>query len=312
MTTVSEILENLDKEEGIEVNKLEKSLKLTKKIDRDNLGIAIKALNKLGIIQNHEEETLTLNSQIDFIQGRVRCSSKGYCFVVREDQGEDIYIRESNLNNAWHGDSVIVVITQQAHKRRAPEGRIQCVLKRFNDILLAKVELDKISGVLKAYPLDDRISSIIELEEDINKLNNPPNKNIIYEIKITKYPIAQIKAKAAIVRELSLNSGLEGDIEILLSKNNISKNNVAPKISPKKIALKGRLDLTSQPSLLFQSWESLNSPSLPALFAEPYEGGYRIWVHSPAVSERINIGSKLDSYLKKRGEVICLGRLLKK
>ena len=163
MTTVSEILENLDKEEGIEVNKLEKSLKLTKKIDRDNLGIAIKALNKLGIIQNHEEETLTLNSQIDFIQGRVRCSSKGYCFVVREDQGEDIYIRESNLNNAWHGDSVIVVITQQAHKRRAPEGRIQCVLKRFNDILLAKVELDKISGVLKAYPLDDRIPSIIEL-----------------------------------------------------------------------------------------------------------------------------------------------------
>ena len=106
---------------------------------------------------------------------------------------------------------------------------------------------------------------------------------------------------------MSLNSGLEGDIEILLSKNNISKNNVAPKISPKKIALKGRLDLTSQPSLLFQSWECLNSPSLPALFAEPYEGGYRIWVHSPAVSERINIGSKLDNYLKKKGEVICLG-----
>ena len=307
MTTVSRILENLDKEEGIEVSKLEKSLKLTKKIDRDNLGIAIKALNKLGIIQNNEDDKLKLNSQIDFIKGRVRCSSKGYCFVVREDQGEDIYIREANLNNAWHGDSVIVLITQQAHKRRAPEGKIQCVLKRFNDIMLAKVELDKTSGVLKAFPLDDRIPAIIELDDDIKKLNNLSNKNIIYEIRINKYPIAQLTAKGAIIRELSLDSGLEGDIEILLSKNNISKDNIAPKISPKKIVVKGRLDLTSQPSLLFQSWECSNSPSLPALFAEPYDGGYRIWVHAPSVSERINIGSKLDNYLKNKGEVICLG-----
>ena len=50
MTSVSKILENLDHEVGLEITKLEKSLKLTKKIDRDNLGIAIKALSKLGII----------------------------------------------------------------------------------------------------------------------------------------------------------------------------------------------------------------------------------------------------------------------
>ena len=98
----------------------------------------------------------------------MRCSSKGYCFVVREDQGEDIYIRESNLNNAWHGDSVIVLITKQALKRRAPEGSIQCVLKRNNDILLAKVETEKNTGKLKAYPLDDRITTTIEIENNDN------------------------------------------------------------------------------------------------------------------------------------------------
>ena len=37
MTSVFEILESLDKEDGLEVTKLEKSLKLTKKLDRDNL-----------------------------------------------------------------------------------------------------------------------------------------------------------------------------------------------------------------------------------------------------------------------------------
>ena len=307
MTSVSKILENLDHEVGLEITKLEKSLKLTKKIDRDNLGIAIKALSKLGIIQNSDNDKLTINSQIEFISGRVRCSSKGYCFVVREDQEEDIYIREANLNNAWHGDSVIVLITRQALKRKAPEGSIQCVLKRYNDTLLAKVELDKSTGKLKAYPLDDRIPAIIELENEINLIDTQNSKDKVYEIKIIRYPIAQLNAKGSIIRELSLNSGVEGDIEILLSKNKIHKDNVAPKISPKKISLKGRKDYTYQPSLLLQSWECSNSPSLPALYAEHHEGGYRIWIHSPTVSERLNLGSKLDNFLKDKGEIICLG-----
>ena len=150
MTSVLKILESLEREDGLEVSKLEKSLKLTKKHDRDNLQIAIKALSKLGIVQYINDEKLAVNNELGFIQGRVRCSSKGFCFVVREDHGEDIYIRESNLNHAWQGDSVIVLITKQALKRRAPEGSIQCVLKRYNNKLLAKVELNKSSCKLEA------------------------------------------------------------------------------------------------------------------------------------------------------------------
>ncbi len=308
MTSVLKILESLDTENGLEVSKLQKSLKLTKKIDRDNLHIAIKALTKLGIVQSMSDERLIINNNSCLIQGRVRCSSKGYCFVVREDLGEDIYIREANLNNAWHGDSVIVLITKEGVKRRAPEGSIQCVLNRHNDTLLAKIESDKTTGERKAYPLDDRIPVIIELENDIDHDKHELSKNeLIYEIKISQYPIAQFNAKGSISREFSINAGLDGDIELLLSKNNISKNIYSPKISPKKVQLKGREDLTTQPSLLFESWEASNAPSLPAIYAEPYEGGNRIWIHSPTVSERINLGGKLDKYLRDKGEVICLG-----
>ena len=307
MTSVLTILESLDIEDGVEISQLEKSLKLTKKIDRDNLKIAINALSKLGIVQNINNNQLTINNEIDFLQGRVRCSSKGYCFVVREDQGEDIYIREGNLNNAWHGDSVIVLITKQGVKRRAPEGSIQCVLQRYNDILLAKVEPDKLTGELYAYPLDDRIPVTIELENDKFYNKKLPDNELIYEIRINKYPIAQFKAKGEIIRELSINAGVEGDIELLLSKNNIFRNSNVPKVAPKKIILKGREDLTSQPSLLFESWDSKNSPSLPALYAQPYEGGNRIWIHAPTISERINLGGKIDNYLRDKGEVICLG-----
>ncbi|WP_413684721.1 RNB domain-containing ribonuclease [Prochlorococcus sp. MIT 1011] len=307
MTSVLKILESLERDDGLEVSKLEKSLKLTKKLDRDNLHIAIKALSKLGIVQYINDEKLTVNNGLGFIKGRIRCSSKGYCFVVRDDQGEDIYIREDNLNNAWHGDSVIVLITKPAVKRRAPEGSIQCILHRYNDTLLAKLESNKSTGEVKAYPLDDRIPVIIDLENGFDNKKIQEEKDLVYEIKISNYPIAQFNAKGSIIRELSINAGEEGDIELLLSKNNISRNIIAPKVAPKKINLKGREDLTTQPSLLFESWESSNSPSLPALFAQPNEGGTRIWIHSPTVSERINMGGKLDQFLKDRGEAICLG-----
>ena len=193
MTNVLKILECLDMKDGLEVSNLEKSLKLTKKIDKDKLNIAIKALTKLGIVHNINDNKLTINRETEYIQGRVRCSSKGYCFVSREDEGEDIYIREANINNAWHGDSVIALITKQGVKRRAPEGCIKCVLQRYNDILLAKVESDKTTGKLTAYPLDDRISAVIDIENDPFDINTTPKKDLIYEIQLIKYPIAVVK-----------------------------------------------------------------------------------------------------------------------
>ena len=181
------------------------------------------------------------------------------------------------------------------------------MLQRYNDILLAKVEPDKSNEKLIAYPLDDRIPVTIDLDNQHEDYKYLPNRDLIHEIKINRYPIAQLKAKGSIIRELSIDSGVESDIELLLSKNNITRDLDVPKISPKKIPIKGRVDFTNQPSLLFESWESTKSPSLPALFAQPYEGGNRVWVHSPTISERINLGGKLDKYLNIKGEIICLG-----
>ena len=307
MTSVENILENLSSVDALEKSKLEKILRLTKKNDKDNLTIALDALKKLEIIKDIDCDQFVINNEILFIQGRVRCSSKGYCFVVREDEGEDIYIRDSNLNHAWHGDHVIVKITKEGLRRRAPEGEIQCILKRYNKSLLANIDIDKSKGLIKAIPLDDRITSYIEIEyEEMNPLHKIKD-GFIYEIKIDKYPLAQLNATGSIIRELTLNGGVDGDIEILLSKNNIFKNHVVPKIAPKKISTKDRTDFTNQPSLIFSNWESNNAPSLPALYAEPFEGGSRIWIHCPTVAERLIQGGKLDEYLKVKGESICLG-----
>ena len=58
MFTVAKILEMLPSEGGVEQKTLEKMLKLTKKVERTRLEIAIKALNKLEIIERDSQNIL--------------------------------------------------------------------------------------------------------------------------------------------------------------------------------------------------------------------------------------------------------------
>ena len=305
MIQTSEILSYLTNEDFIEVKKLEKALKLTKKIERSKLDIAIKALNKLEIIQANSEGKIRLNNQTSFIKAKIRCSSKGYCFAIRDGGEEDIYIREQHLNHAWHDDQVLIKLHREAQRRRSPEGIVLCILERNTTNLISF--LKQTDGKILAEPLDDRINSEIELTIKDKKFINTANIDNPVEVKINKYPIAQYKAEGEVIRNLPLDKGESGDIDILLTKSNLQFEHKPPKISIKDISKSERRDLTNQPSLLLKSWKSDNSPSLPAIHVEQLESGTRIWIHTPAVSERLNIGGKIDNWLKERGTSICLG-----
>ena len=84
MFTSSSIIDNIIQSEGLEYKKLCRSLKLTKKSDKDKLDIALTALEKLEIINKNEDEQYTCIKDSDHLVAKIRCSSKGYCFAVRE------------------------------------------------------------------------------------------------------------------------------------------------------------------------------------------------------------------------------------
>ena len=93
MFTSSSIIDNLNQSEGLEYKKLCKSLKITKKSDKDKLDIALNALEKLEVINKNEENEYSCTKSSNHIVAKIRCSSKGYCFAVREKNKEDIYIK---------------------------------------------------------------------------------------------------------------------------------------------------------------------------------------------------------------------------
>ena len=305
--TVADLLDQLSTEHSSEPDQLAKILKLSNKADKASLDLAVSSLVKIGVIEQSSEGGLTRPQESDLIDARLRCSSKGFCFAIRDDGGEDIYIRDHQLNHAWNGDRVLVRVTREGGRRRSPEGGVQCILERATQSLLAQVEQQ--SEQLLASPLDDRVLAGIELPaEDAKHLPGDEVASVV-EVRIDRYPVAQHAAAGHVVRSLPLNGGPAADRDLLLTKAGLQERPAAPRSSGKSPAAKGRIDLTAQPSLLLKGWTQEDAPGLPAVHVEAKDGGCRLWVHVPSVGERIGLGSSLDACLRDRAEALCLGEI---
>ena len=289
MFSTSTIIDNLNQDKGVEYKKLCRKLKISKKADKDKLTIALSALEKLEIINKNEDNEYLNVKDSNHLIAKIRCSSKGFCFAIRDNCKEDIYIKENLLNYAWNGDKVLVRIIKDGYRRRSPEGIVDCILERSNQILLARVE--KINNQVYAVPIDDRILAKIKLpSKDEKFLYVKENKNIV-KVEIDMFPIAQQEGSGHVINELKLNNE-KLDYDFVLSKSNIniiSKND----IKPNKIKLEKRLDLSNQNSYMLKSWEGDNYPILPLIQIEKEgEKNFKLWIHTTSIAERFDINDK--------------------
>ncbi len=303
--TVADLLDQVPHDGSVEVSKLEKILRLTNRAEKQALSIALKGLDRLGVLSLEEESSVSRGDDIGLIEARLRCSSKGFCFAIRDDGGEDVYIRDHQLNHAWNGDRVLVRIIRDAGRRRSPEGGVQCILQRATTSLLAQVEQQ--DERLLAVPLDDRVLASIELPEgDSNYRLDGPATSVV-EVQLDRYPIAQHPARGHVARSLPLNGGVDADRDLLLTKAHLHNRATAPRTTIKAPVEKRRRDLTDQPCLLLNNWVIDGAPHLPAAHVIPHEGGTQLWIHAPAVAERVNPGNSLDQWLCEQSEALCLG-----
>jgi len=303
--TVADLLDQLSDQEVLQISKLEKSLGLSSDQEKQQLRIGLDAMVRLDLVQENEAGLLRHDNP-ELIPARLRCSSKGFCFALRDDGGEDIYIRDHQLNHAWNGDRVLVRMTREGGRRRSPEGGVQCILERCTTSLLAQVERQ--DERLLAVPLDDRLLTAVELPEgDASHLE--PEQESVVEVVVDRFPVAQFAPQGHVVRCLPVRGGDEADVDLLLTKHRLHERPAAPKASLKAPEAAKRTDLTALPTLLPQIWEGQEAPSLPALSLEERpEGGSRLWLHAPAVAERVGLGSALDGWLRQQADAVCAGR----
>jgi ribonuclease R len=301
--TVAALIDQLPAAEPLSVSKLEKALGLSAKADKELLRIALSALVKTGVLAEDAQGISRVEDE-GLIEARLRCSSKGFCFALRDDGGEDIYIRDNQLNHAWNGDRVLVRITRDGGRRRSPEGGVQCILERHTTSLLAHVEQQQ--ERLVAVPLDDRLLTSIELPSGDSQYLQPAEEAVV-EVRVDRYPVGQLAPQGHVARSLAVNAGPAADLDLLLTKHGLREQPAAPKTTLKTPEAKERDDLTALPTLALDLWSGAEAPLLPAVSLESGEAGHRLWVHAPAIAERIGFGSPLDLFLREQGESLCLG-----
>ena len=309
MLSTSSIIDNLKKDESTDYKKLCKLLKFSKKDDKGKLNIALEALEKLEIIsKNDKNEYLNIKDN-NHITAKIRCSSKGYCFAVRDNSSEDIYIKENLLNYAWNGDKVLVRIIKEGVRRRSPEGIVDCILEREHKNLLARVQIinDQVYGI----PIDDRILSKIKLPKSDKKYLYLQERKNIVKIEIDMFPIAQIEGIGHVIEELNLSENEKLDEEFVLSKNNINLKNNKFSLKLQDPEIHERIDLSKKNSFMFKSWKKIDSPLLPLIqFEKINKGNSKLWIHTNSIAERINFNEKnlIEFFNSNFGVFLLAGR----
>ena len=301
--TVANLIDQLPAQEQLSLSTLEKALGLGSPSEQQQLRIALTALVRVGVLQETDQGISRVEDE-DLIEARLRCSSKGFCFALREDGGEDIYIRDNQLNHAWNGDRVLVRITREGGRRRSPEGGVQCILERNTTSLLAQVEQH--NERLLAVPLDDRLLTTIELPSTDSQYLKPADEAVV-EVRVDRYPVGQLPSQGHVARSLAVNAGPEADLDLLITKHGLRELPAAPRATLKSTESKDREDLTALPTFLLQLWSSAEAPILPAVSLESSETGHKLWVHAPAVAERLGFAGALDLHLRDQAEALCLG-----
>ncbi|MGF1496027.1 MAG: ribonuclease R family protein [Elainellaceae cyanobacterium] len=310
--SIATLLANFPDEKLVAPKALEKKLNCKDDESVRKLQIALDALEKIGILVKDRGRYRRVFEE-SVIEGKLRCSSKGFCFAIQDDESaEDVYVRESQLNTAWNGDRVLVKVTKEGTRRRSPEGEVRLILERANQSVLGRVK--QVNSSFHAVPLDDRL--LFELDLKPNGVDLKETVDQLVHVEIIRYPLGQNPPLGRIAQVLGIDAEAASDIEIVRCKHDLPRDfpeevlQEAKKLPNRirKSDLKDRLDLRDLPTIRISGPHVTENPALDdALSVEPLESGWRLGVHIADVSTYVAADSELDEEAQRRSTSIYLG-----
>lgn len=108
-----------------------------------------------------------MKSEGKFLTGVFAAHPRGFGFVTVEGENEDIFIPESQVNGAFHGDTVQVALTRAEGHGRRREGQITKILTRGVSRIVCTYEKSKTFGF--AVPDNPRFGQDIFIPQERSK-----------------------------------------------------------------------------------------------------------------------------------------------
>jgi ribonuclease R len=281
------------------VRELLQALKIPKE-ERPAFRRRLKHLVSTGDLIETRNRHYGLPERMDLVVGRIDMHPQGYGFVRPERQLDgasgDIYVAGVHLNEAMHGDRVVVRIERRQVGAR-PEGRIVRILQRSSSTVVGRYVLDP-SGLAFVVPFDRRVLLDIHIP-DADSSGAQPGQMVTVEI--IRWPTAARNPVGRIIEVLGDIDEPGVDIQIIIRKHNIPDRHGEDAIEEalrlgttvREKDLVGRTDFRPVTTVTIDGEHARDFDD--AITIERLENGH-VWlgVHIADVSHYVHEGSALD------------------
>lgn len=238
--------------------------------------------------------------QSDFIVGKLSINLKGFGFV--DGDNESIYISKFNLQDAMHGDKVLV--KPKRFQDGSSEGEIVKILERANAKVVARVVVKK--GKLSLISEDNRIASTLEIVDrgsiplvdgqivvaSIVSYGDPLKVKIIQILGHTDDPGIDITAQL-----------VKHDVPSVFPSSVIDQVNLIPS-EVTEMDLEGRIDHRNKLIFTIDGEDAKDFDD--AIAIEKKDHHTLLYVHIADVSHYVKEHSPLDESAYERGTSIYL------
>ncbi len=277
--------------------------------DRAILQNVIKKMQDEGALIRSEQDRFGLPEKLGLLTGILRGNRKGFAFLVPEQKTEDVYISATNLNNAVHGDRVVVRVGQQKGRRR--EGVVVNIIERGRNRHVGTLYRDR--KWFFVVPDDDRFPGAVHVAPaDLSRAR--PGEKVVVEI--AKWARGSRAARGVVAERI----GPPGShcTDRLIFKYRFDLPDEFPPAVTKMLGElpgeeviaraageEGRADLRHLPMVTIDDLSARDFDDAVSLEL-PGDGVYRLGVHIADVSHYVRQGKALDREALKRGTSIYL------
>ena len=290
----------------------EKSLsvfEIEEKLGSDNLEELLKVLKELEVetlVYHTNKDKYMLFEDSHLLKGILHSNKKGFGFVDVEDMNEDIYIPNSNINNAINGDRVVVEITQKKTGNRL-EGRIVRIVERKFKTMVGEYYTKDHKGFIKLD--DEKVNLTIEIRGK-HTLGAMPGHKVM--VKITD-KVKNNYYHGEILKILGHKNDPGVDILSIVGKYGIHDefpeevmeqlDNIPDEVTPEEIY--GRRDLRNEMIFTIDGADAKDLDD--AVSCKILDNGnYLLGVHIADVSHYVKENTPIDREAYERGTSVYL------
>ena len=266
----------------------------------------VKSLVTAGDLISIRGHRFGLPEKMDLYVGRLQTHPAGYGFVTPEralEAGGDIYVSPTHLNDAMHGDRVVVRIERIKDDGRS-EGRVIRILGRGHESLVGRYDRDE-NGIGYAVPFDRRVLMDIVIPPGQEGSASPGE---MVTVELTRWPTATRGAIGRVAEVLGDIDAPGVDTEIIIRKHGIPDAHGADAVAEAvrfggavaERDVRGRTDFRAVQTVTIDGEHARDFDDAITIEKLP-NGHFWLGVHIADVSHYVQEGSALDREAYDRG-----------